>query len=108
MHVKNLITNKIFLDQMESQQKRLQDLAMKHPLTGLFSRNCLSKMAPKLISEARRHGLAVKNLSRFPRTAVAVMWLIKQRNFGRKLRDQIFMIFERLQVCVFPVFPVLL
>jgi len=54
--VKNLITNKKLLDQVKSQQKRLEEMALTDQLTSLYNRHCLSDLAPKAIQEALRHG----------------------------------------------------
>ncbi len=53
--VKNLITNKQLLDQVEFQQKQLQMLAMTDQLTKLYNRHFLVDQAPKRLLEAKRH-----------------------------------------------------
>ncbi len=55
--VRNLITNKKLLDQVEAQQTRLKEMAMTDPLTTLYNRHCLNEIAPGYISEAGRHDL---------------------------------------------------
>jgi len=53
--VKNLITSKQLLDQVEVQQQRLEEMAMRDPLTSLYNRNGLNELVPKYISDAVRH-----------------------------------------------------
>ncbi|VAX33518.1 diguanylate cyclase/phosphodiesterase (GGDEF & EAL domains) with PAS/PAC sensor(s) [hydrothermal vent metagenome] len=55
--VRNLITNKKLLDQVEAQQVRLEEMAMTDSLTTLYNRHCLNEIAPGYISEAGRHDL---------------------------------------------------
>ncbi len=55
--VRNLITNKKLLDQVEVQQVRLEEMAMTDSLTTLYNRHCLNENAPGYISEAGRHDL---------------------------------------------------
>lgn len=52
---RNLASNKMLFDQVESQQQRMRELAMTDALTGLYNRHSLAEMAPKYISESRRH-----------------------------------------------------
>ncbi len=53
--VKNLLTSKQLLEQIETQQEDMEQMAMKDILTSLYSRTYLSEVAPKYISEAIRH-----------------------------------------------------
>ncbi|WP_369600127.1 diguanylate cyclase [Hahella sp. SMD15-11] len=56
VRVANLIRTKLLVDQVKAQQKKLHELAMRDPLTGLYNRNFLTESAALRISEARRHG----------------------------------------------------
>ncbi len=53
--VRNLITTKKLLDQVETHQVHLKEMAMTDSLTGLYNRHCLNEIAPRYISEAGRH-----------------------------------------------------
>ena len=53
--INNLIALKKLFDQVDEQQKKLFDLAMTDQLTGLYNRHSLTEMAPKYISDAKRH-----------------------------------------------------
>lgn len=53
--VRNLITSKQLLDQVEAQAQQLYQLAMKDALTGLYNRNALHEFAPKYFSNAIRY-----------------------------------------------------
>ena len=57
--VKNNITTKKQMDLIEQQYARLQDMAMKDQLTGLYNRHFLMEVVPAKLSEAKRHGHAV-------------------------------------------------
>lgn len=51
----NLITSKRLLDRSEAQQARLQEMAMRDQLTGLYNRHFLMETGPAKITEAQRH-----------------------------------------------------
>ena len=53
--VKNYIHSKKRLDLVEAQAARLQSLAMKDQLTGLYNRHYLMEVMPGKLSESRRH-----------------------------------------------------
>lgn len=53
--VNNLVSIKKLFDTVEIQQKKLFDMAMTDQLTKLYNRHSLTEMAPKYISESRRH-----------------------------------------------------
>ena len=53
--LRTLILNKQLLDELESQQKRLMEMALVDQLTNLYNRRSLIEIAPKLQSEAKRH-----------------------------------------------------
>ena len=55
--VKNLITNKHLLDELERQKERMRQLAMTDQLTTLYNRHFLMEVGPQRISEAFRHRL---------------------------------------------------
>lgn len=54
----NLITSKKLLDKTTSQQLRMQELALKDQLTGLYNRTYLLETAPSRLREAMRHSIA--------------------------------------------------
>lgn len=54
--VSNLVQAKQLFDQVQEQQRKLQEMATTDQLTGLFNRHSLSKFGPKYISEAYRQG----------------------------------------------------
>ena len=53
--VKNHIMSKKQMDIIEIQSQRMQDMAMKDQLTGLYNRHFLMEVVPARISEAKRH-----------------------------------------------------
>lgn len=53
--VSNLLALKKLFDQVNEQQKKLFDMAMTDQLTKLYNRHSLTEMAPKYISDAKRH-----------------------------------------------------
>lgn len=59
IRIRTLIRNKRLLDQVEEQQERLTHLAMTDQLTDLYNRRVLMEMAPKTLSDARRHRFPV-------------------------------------------------
>ncbi len=58
VRVANHLTNKRLVDRIESQQKRMHELAMKDQLTGLYNRHYLMEAANAKLSEAARHKFA--------------------------------------------------
>ncbi len=57
--VRNHITSKKQAELIEEQYTRLQDMAMKDQLTGLYNRHFLMEMVPAKMSEAKRHKRAL-------------------------------------------------
>lgn len=57
--VNNLIANKQLLDKVKLQGKHLEKLAMTDQLTSLYNRHFLADVAPRKISEAYRHRIAI-------------------------------------------------
>ena len=57
--VRNNLVSKKQLDLIEAQYERLQEMAMKDQLTGLYNRHFLMEVVPAKLSEAKRHGVAV-------------------------------------------------
>ena len=55
--VNNLVTNKKLMDKTIDQQHRMQELAMKDQLTGLYNRHFLMEAAPSKLSESLRHNV---------------------------------------------------
>ena len=55
VRVYNMIKSKLLVDRLEQQQASLKKLAMTDQLTSLYNRHYLFDVAPKKISEARRH-----------------------------------------------------
>ncbi|MDH5552427.1 MAG: response regulator [Nitrosomonas sp.] len=53
--VNNLVINKKLMDKTVALQRRMQELAMKDQLTGLYNRHFLMETAPSKLSEAMRH-----------------------------------------------------
>lgn len=53
--INNLLALKKLFDQVDEQQKKLYDMAMTDQLTQLYNRHSLTEMAPKYISDAKRH-----------------------------------------------------
>lgn len=51
----NLIRTKQLMDRTEAQQRKMQDIAMRGQLTGLYNRHFLSDMALKMIADAKRY-----------------------------------------------------
>ena len=58
----NLIKNKRVCEQAKKQQEELTRLAMTDQLTGLYNRHSLFNIAPKYLSEAKRHQFSVSLL----------------------------------------------
>lgn len=56
---RNLVLNKQLLDAMDGQRERMQQLAMTDQLTGLYNRHYMADIAPKTLSEAKRHDFPV-------------------------------------------------
>jgi two-component system cell cycle response regulator len=54
-----LLQNKHLVDELESKQQLLYELAMRDQLTALFNRRSLFELAPKMIAEAVRHGYPI-------------------------------------------------
>ncbi|MDH5444874.1 MAG: diguanylate cyclase [Gammaproteobacteria bacterium] len=67
--VNNLLSLKKLFDTVDEQQKKLFDMAMTDQLTKLYNRHSLTEMAPKYISESKRHnhdlGLLIIDLDHF-------------------------------------------
>ncbi len=57
-----LVTMRKLLDSNEEQKSKLNELAMRDQLTGLYNRHYLVDTAPKMIGEACRHGLPLSLL----------------------------------------------
>jgi two-component system cell cycle response regulator len=51
-----LLENKHLIDELRSQKALFEELAMRDQLTALLNRRSLFEMAPRLVSEAARHG----------------------------------------------------
>ena len=62
VRVSNLISNKKIEDQARKQQQELIQLAMFDQLTGLYNRHSLFDLAPKYISDAKRHKYSISLL----------------------------------------------
>ena len=58
----NLIENKRIFSQVKLQQEKLTKLAMTDQLTGLYNRHSLFDIAPKYLSDAKRHHFAISLL----------------------------------------------
>lgn len=58
----NLIENKNIFEQAKKQQQELTKLAMTDQLTGLYNRHSLFDIAPKYLSDAKRHNFPVSLL----------------------------------------------
>ena len=57
--VRNNLISKKQLDLIEEQYERLQEMAMKDQLTGLYNRHFLMEVVPAKLSEAKRHEISV-------------------------------------------------
>ncbi len=55
--VNNLVTNKKLMDKTIEQQYRMEELAMKDQLTGLYNRHFLMEAAPSKLSESLRQNI---------------------------------------------------
>ena len=55
VRVRNMVKSKQLVDRLEEQQASLKKLAMTDQLTSLYNRHYLFDVAPKRISEAKRH-----------------------------------------------------
>ena len=60
--ITNLLALKKLFDQVDEQQKKLFDMAMTDQLTQLYNRHSLTEMAPKYISDAKRHRFEISLL----------------------------------------------
>lgn len=60
--INNLLALKKLFDQVDEQQKKLYDMAMTDQLTQLYNRHSLTEMAPKYLSDAKRHRFDVSLL----------------------------------------------
>jgi len=54
--VSNLISTKQLFDQVRSQQRRLEEMAVTDSLTGLYNRHYLTSASGQQVARARRHG----------------------------------------------------
>lgn len=62
VRVANLLRAKKLSDQVDSQARRLKQLAMTDHLTGLLNRHSLAELAPRLVAQNNRHGTPVSTM----------------------------------------------